>query len=163
MSEDRFDRYLPLAQRFGARTVLFQDAAARRLGLTATELETLRLVQLGGPVIASELAEQTGLTRASMSAIVDKLANAGLIERTQDANDRRRWILKADPNATGRVDAIYGDHAKRVERLLAEYSEHDLEVVLHFLRTFADELQGTAIDLAARADMPGDSTTKEQT
>jgi len=39
MSSERFERYVLIAQRFGARTVLFQEAAARRLGLTATQLE----------------------------------------------------------------------------------------------------------------------------
>jgi DNA-binding MarR family transcriptional regulator len=110
----------------------------------------LRLVQLGGPVIAADLAEQTGLTRASM-AIVDKLANAGLIARAQDASDRRRWLLTAVPLATEKVDAIYTSHAERVGRMLAEYSEHDLELVLRFLRTFADELQATAVELAERS------------
>jgi DNA-binding MarR family transcriptional regulator len=108
-------------------------------------------VQLGGPVIAADLAEQTGLTRASMSAIVDKLANAGLIARAQDASDRRRWLLTAVPLATEKVDAIYASHAERVGRMLAEYSEHDMELVLRFLRTFADELQATAVELAERS------------
>jgi len=158
MSESRFQRYVVRAQQFGARTVLFQHAAAGRLGLTPTELETFRLVQHEGPVTASELAKQTGLTPASMSAIVDKLANRDFLNREQDRGDRRRWLLEANPAAIERVDAIYAAHATRVEHVLAEYSEGDFEVVLSFLRIFADELKVTAIELGQGG---GDTVTDE--
>lgn len=156
MFESRFQRYVVRAQQFGARTVLFQDAAAGRLGLTPTELEIFRLVQHEGPVTASELTKQTGLTPASMSAVVDKLANRDFLSREQDRRDRRRWLLAANPAAIERVDALYAAHAKRVEHVLAEYSEGDFEVVLSFLRIFADELKVTAIELGQRR---GDTET----
>ncbi|GAB3677008.1 MarR family winged helix-turn-helix transcriptional regulator [Salinisphaera aquimarina] len=147
MSKDRFGRYVVRAQRFGARTVLFQDAAARRLDLTATELECFRLVQHEGPLTATDLARETGLTRASLSVIVDKLVSRKLLGREQDPNDRRRWILRPNPGAIAKVEAIYAAHASRVEKLLDEYTEEEFEVVLRFMEQLADELKNTAIRL----------------
>ncbi len=150
MSESRFQRYQMRAQQFGARTVLFQHAAASRLDLTPTELETFRLVQHEGTVTASELAKQTSLTPASMSAIVDKLVGRRFLTREQDHSDRRRWLLKAAPEAIEKVDAIYAAHAKRVDSVLATYSEQDFDVILRFLHVFADELKLTAIELGRK-------------
>jgi len=149
MSRERFERYVAIAQRFGARTVLFQEAAARRLGLTATQLECFQLVRHEGPMTASQLAQETGLTQASLSLIVDKLASRGLLSRTQDPGDRRRWILKVNTTAIAQVDAVYVDHAKRTAILLEGYSDAEFDAALRFMDRLAEELKLTAIELAA--------------
>ena len=148
MVENRFERYLGLAQQFGARTVFFQNAAARRLELTATELECFRLVQHSGPLTASDLAQETGLTPASLSVIVDKLVARAFLSREQDRSDRRRWLLRVNQAATAKVEAIYAAHASRAETLLSDYSDEEFEVILHFMDRFADELKATAISLS---------------
>jgi len=150
MSNDRFDRYVLVAQRFGARTVLFQEAAARCLGLTATQLECFQLVRHEGPLTAAELARETGLTQASLSVVVDKLVREQFVEREQDRTDRRRWILSANQRAIARVDAIYLDHARRTAALLDEYDEGEFTGALHFMDRLAEELKRTTLELAQR-------------
>jgi DNA-binding MarR family transcriptional regulator len=153
MSSNRFNQYVVLAKRFGARTVLFLDAAARHLDLTSTQLDCFRLVQHEGPLTASDLAHETGLTLASVSVIVDKLVKRAFLKRKQDRADRRRWLLQASPAAIAKVDAVYAAHASRVEKLLDGYSDHEFEVVLRFMDTFADELKLTAGQLAMEDPM----------
>ena len=143
----RFGRYVVLAQQFGARTVLFQDAAARHLELTATELECFRLIQHDGPLTATDLGQETGLKRASLSVIVEKLAARGFLTREQDRTDRRRWLLHANQAAIAKVDDVYAAHALRAEKLLGEFSDKDFEVCLRFMAKLADELKATAIEL----------------
>lgn len=150
MSKERFDRYVVVAQRFGARTVLFQEAAARRLGLTATQLECFQLVRHEGPLTAAELARETGLTQASLSVIIDKLVDGKFLSREQDRADRRRWILKARPAAIARVDAVYVAHAKRTAAFLGDYSSDEFDAALRFMERLAEELKLTAIELAGR-------------
>lgn len=147
MSNQRFDRYVGVAQRFGARTVLFQEAAARQLGLTATQLECFQLVRHEGPVTAADLARETGLTQASLSVIIEKLVTKAFLGREQDQADRRRWVLRVSPDATARVDAVYVTHAKRTAALLDEYSQDDFDAALRFMERLADELKITAIEL----------------
>lgn len=147
MSKGRFARYVVCAQRFGARTVLFQEAAARRLGLSGTQLECFQLVRHLGPFTAAELARETGLTQASVSAIVEKLVHMAFLERQQDGADRRRWNLTAQRAAITRVDAVYVAHARRTTALLAQYSEEELDAALRFMDALAEELKVTAIEL----------------
>ena len=147
MSQDRFDRYVIRAQRFGARTVLFQEAAARCLGLSATQLECFQLVRHDGPMTAADLARETGLTQASLSVVIDKLVGTAFLSRKQNMADRRRWLLNAQPAAIERVDAIYTAHAHRTAALLDEYSEADFNAALRFMDRLAEELRLTAIEL----------------
>ncbi|MGI4880877.1 MAG: MarR family winged helix-turn-helix transcriptional regulator [Janthinobacterium lividum] len=147
MSRERFDRYVIIAQRFGARTVLFQDAAARHLDLTATQLECFQLVRHEGPMTASDLAQETGLTQASLSVIVDRLVTGRFVSREQDRTDRRRWLLRAHPDATTRVDAVYGTHAARTATLLDDYSDEEFDAALHFMDRLTGELALTTKEL----------------
>lgn len=148
MCNARFDRYLPRAQKFGARTLLFQQAVARQLSLTATELECFRLIQHEGPLTATDLTQETGLTRPSISSLVENLVKRGFIVRRQNPRDRRRWSLETNSEAVKTVDAIYAGHAARIERLLAEYSDEEFEVVLSFMDALAAELKDTAVLLS---------------
>ena len=148
MSIEPSERYLLIAQRFGARTVLFQEAAARHLDLSATQLECFQLVRHDGPMTASDLAQETGLTPAALSTIVDKLVALNYLVRNQDQTDRRRWILKVHPTAIRRVDAVYTAHASRTAALLQTYLEEDLNTALRFMERLAEELRLTTLELA---------------
>ncbi len=67
---DALDREL---QRVGTWTVLFKQALAERLGISASDLECLDLLAETGPVTAGGLAEHTGLTTAAATGIIDRL------------------------------------------------------------------------------------------
>jgi len=149
MSSERFERYVVTAQRFGARTVLFQEAAARHLGLTATQLECFQLVRHEGPLTASVLAREMGLTQAALSVIVDKLVVGEFLSREQDRTDRRRWQLRAASDAISRVDAVYTAHARRTASLLDDYTEDELDTALKFMNRLTEELARTTIELTA--------------
>jgi DNA-binding MarR family transcriptional regulator len=73
-----------------------------------------------------ELAGRQGMALNSATAIVDRLVNAGLLERRPDPADRRVVRVSATP-AGGRLKAAISA-ARRAEyqRLLAELSTEDL-------------------------------------
>lgn len=148
MMASRFERYAVHAQRFGARTVLFQEAAARRLSLSGTQLECFQLVRHFGPLTAADLARETGLTQASLSVVVEKLVAERFLAREQDTSDRRRWMLKAELGAIDRVDGVYTAHAQRTAVLLNAYGEKEFDIALRFMDSLAEELRLTAIELS---------------
>ncbi|MFC5663887.1 MarR family winged helix-turn-helix transcriptional regulator [Kitasatospora misakiensis] len=47
----------------------------------------------GGPASQSELSRRTGIYRSDMVAVVNELAERGLVERTPDPADRRRNVI----------------------------------------------------------------------
>jgi hypothetical protein len=59
---------------------LFDELAARRLGLGRSDLRALNLLE-HGPVSAAALADGLGLTRTSVTALVDRLVLAGYATR----------------------------------------------------------------------------------
>lgn len=76
----RLDRGLRLAARRGERET----------GLSAAQLFVLERVSETPALSLSELAARTITDRSSVSAVVDRLTEAGLVQREVSAGDRRR-------------------------------------------------------------------------
>ncbi|MET0698102.1 MAG: MarR family winged helix-turn-helix transcriptional regulator [Mycobacterium sp.] len=76
-----------------------QRRQARQMGLNATDMQALRLLDLHGPLGPTELARRLDLRSASVTVLVDRLEAVGFIERIRDEHDRRRVTVRALPHA----------------------------------------------------------------
>src|SRR5690349_1487298 len=84
-----------LGRELSARTVLFHDAVASRVGLSATESKCLDIaVRSNEPLTAGKLADATGLTTGAITGVLDRLERAGFIRREKDENDRRQVLIR---------------------------------------------------------------------
>ncbi len=68
--------------------------AMERSSLGKRHASALLAVAAVEPIGVSELAKRLGLLLSSTSTIVGELSRAGLLERTEDDQDRRRTILR---------------------------------------------------------------------
>jgi DNA-binding MarR family transcriptional regulator len=132
MSTSRLQSYVPLIQKFAARVFLFHSTVAGKLGLHPTDLKGLRL--LGEESMsAGSLGERTGLTGASVTALIDRLAKAGYVVRERGADDGRRVTVHVVPQKLREVDTLYkGQHAS-MSKLLSKYSASEFSLIADFL------------------------------
>ena len=137
--------------------------ALDREGVSTAQYRVLALLARG-PVIASDLAEQLGVTSASVTKMIDRLVEAGMVERRNDTVDRRRVIHELNDEgraAMGRAEAsverLLGSVAamatpdeagglldalpawgavltRRVNQAIAEHDEHGLDAALGVAR-----------------------------
>lgn len=151
MSSARMKLYVPLIQEFAARVVLFHSAVAARLGLHVTDLRSLRL--LGKKAMsAGDLAEQTGLTGAAITALIDRLENAGYVTRERGIDDRRRVTVRAVAEKLREVDHLYAGQGASMSKLLAKYSPEEFSVIADFLKQSTQVLVREAKKLQGRED-----------
>jgi DNA-binding MarR family transcriptional regulator len=66
-------------------------------GLTPTRISVLLHVVRSGQMRLSELAAAEAMNPTMLSRVVSDLAEAGLLERSSDAGDRRAALVKATP------------------------------------------------------------------
>jgi DNA-binding MarR family transcriptional regulator len=145
-------------RRTGAQSVLISHAVAERFGLHMTDLEVLDLIALREQASAGELAQATGLTSGSVTALIDRLADAGYVERHHDPDDRRRVLVRIRREAVAPIAAVYMPMQTRVFELWSSYSAQELELISDFLArsnevavACTDEIRGAA---PARARQP---------
>ncbi|MFD2763423.1 MarR family winged helix-turn-helix transcriptional regulator [Micromonospora eburnea] len=70
-----------------------QDEEIAGLGLTPAAARALHALDPDRPLPARDLAEQLGCDRSNVTALVDRLEQAGLVERRVDPADRRQKTL----------------------------------------------------------------------
>ncbi|MFC7676820.1 MarR family winged helix-turn-helix transcriptional regulator [Mycolicibacterium sp. GCM10028919] len=76
-----------------------QRRQARRMGINATDMQALRLLDLHGPLGPTDLGRRLGLRSASVTVLLDRLEASGYVERVRDDRDRRRVTVRALPDA----------------------------------------------------------------
>jgi len=116
-----------------AQSVLFSQAVAARLGMSSTDIESLDLLRLHGPMPAGRLAELTGLTTGAITGLVDRLERAGYVRRAPDPDDRRRVIVEPIAERVADAAPIYEPMAQAFQELCARYGDDELALVLDFL------------------------------
>lgn len=76
-----------------------QRRQAKTMGINATDMQALRLLDLHGPLGPTELGRRLGLRSASVTVLLDRLEASGYVERVRDDRDRRRVTVRALPDA----------------------------------------------------------------
>ncbi|OLC82106.1 MAG: hypothetical protein AUH72_07780 [Acidobacteria bacterium 13_1_40CM_4_65_8] len=117
---------------------IFGNAVAERLGLSSTELETLGLLQVRGPLSAGAISRSTGLTTGAVTRMVDRLVSTGWVTRRENPQDRRGVLIELTSGARKKSAPFYGPMARATREVLASYSEKELELMLGLLTRLRD-------------------------
>jgi DNA-binding MarR family transcriptional regulator len=141
-------------RRMGAQSVLTSLAVAGRFGLHTTDLECLDLIYLRGPISAGELAKATGLTSGAMTALIDRLEQAGYVERAADDADRRRRLVQIKAEAIKPIQAVYAPIQERMFTLWSSYDPRNLEVIADFIAKSTDLAVACAEELQREPPPP---------
>lgn len=67
---------------------------SRRYGLTGPQLIILNEIASHDTLSVTELARSISLSQATVTDVLNRLEKRGLIERTRDASDRRRVMIR---------------------------------------------------------------------
>lgn len=117
----------------------FDEAFGRLHGLSEAERRCLGLIAFG-PQTARAIATETGLTPASITALLDRLEARDLLSRKSDPNDRRKVMVCATQRMQTMAEEAYGPIHHAGVALLKGYSAAERDVILKFV-TDALELQ----------------------
>ncbi len=91
-----------------------------RAGLCLSEFVLLEALYSLGHLTPSRLARRAGLTRASITAAVDRLLERGLVTRAENVADARSSIIALTPDGRRVIEATLATHSDRMSRVLAD-------------------------------------------
>jgi DNA-binding MarR family transcriptional regulator len=140
-------RLMLALRRSSAAGVLHGQTVARRVGVNSTDLECLDLILMSGPSTAGDIARHTGLTSGAVTGLIDRLERLGLVERTADAADRRKVLVRVREDKIGPIARLYAPLEKAMQSLLAGYSREELKVLIDFAERSGDLLQARVSEL----------------
>lgn len=81
----------------------------------------------------SLLAEKAGVSRATMTGLIDGLDKESLVIRVTDVSDRRKFHIKLTPEGQAKLDEVMPEYYRRVDRLMGILSPEEGEILSSML------------------------------
>src|SRR5580658_18967 len=120
-----------MGRELGNAVVLFHEAVASHLGMTAAEWKCLGLLQQHGPASASRLAELSGFTTGAITGIVDRLERSEYVRREPHPKDRRSVIIQPRhmKELKARVTPIFESLSGAMSGISGQYSLEEFTAI----------------------------------
>ena len=116
------------------------------IDLTIAQLRTLLVLAEEGPLVIGQIAQRMGIGLSTGGHLVDRLVQAGLADRTEDAEDRRRTLARL----TSKGEDLYArllNHSLQIQTLIQKLQDADLAALLQGLQAL-----NRLVDLEPKAD-----------
>ena len=85
------------------------------------------------PLNPADLARRSGVTRATMTGLLQGLEQDGLVERAESNDDKRMFLVKLTRKGKKFVDEILPEHFRRIKDLMASLNESERKQFLGLL------------------------------
>ncbi|MGH3828983.1 MAG: MarR family winged helix-turn-helix transcriptional regulator [Pseudonocardiaceae bacterium] len=108
--------------------------------VTLSQLIALHVISAKSPMTLLSLSEALGTRPPATSAMVDRLARAGLVRRTPDPTDLRRVMLAVTSTAAQMIGKIDPDTARRLQTVLTTMGSAAQRVLTEVLKDTARRL-----------------------
>ena len=115
---------------------LMHEAMAAKLGINGTDLKCISLVKGYPGLKPSEIAAQMGITRGSVTTMLDRLERGKFIQRYRDKTDGRQIRVEMRDDRQSEVGQVYASLGRRMGALYGKYSPQQLQ----FIQAFMEEL-----------------------
>jgi DNA-binding MarR family transcriptional regulator len=119
-----------------------------QLDLRDVDLDCLDMIDAYGPLSPTALARRAGLHPATMTGILDRLEGGGWIARERDPSDRRAVVVRAVRERYAELLRQYQGLSRSMNKLLADYSDSELELIADFMRRTVDAGRNATEEMA---------------
>ncbi|MEW5552591.1 MarR family transcriptional regulator [Peribacillus frigoritolerans] len=120
-------------QRYGMRSVLFQQNMAQKIGVSHTDLKSAEILNETGSITAGELSKITGLSTGSVTALINRLEKSGYVKRERDQLDGRKVMIMPIPERQEQIKSHYQSLSMATKELCSAYNEQELILINQFV------------------------------
>lgn len=93
-----------------------------------------------GELNPSEISERQGVSRNTMSAFIRNLEEEGLVERSLDDRDRRRFNIRLTENGRSLVQKHARDHLQTIGQCFRALTTAEQETLIQLLHKISDQV-----------------------
>lgn len=112
------------------------------MDMNATDLSALRMLiireQRGELVKPHDLARHLGISSASTTKLLDRLAADGFVERRAHPHDRRALVIALTTSAREDFVRHFSTHMSRMRAALESYTDAELDLIARVLDDLGD-------------------------
>ena len=146
MIDEQVGEIRKLGQKYAYNSIEMHSTIAIKAGFSGTDHKYLGFFLQKGKLTPGELAELTGLTTGSVTALIDRFEKKNLVKREHDSVDRRKvFIVPESEKIMALMKPFYQEFQDESEKLIASFSKDEREVIKTYL-TKALQLTHKTID-----------------
>lgn len=116
------------------------DERARSSGATGPQWRTLKILERREGLNQGQLAELLEVEPITCCRMIDRLEEAGLVERRRDPNDRRAWLIFLTDKARPVLDELHGIARDMIEQALHGLDAHQRDTLIESLNTIRSNI-----------------------
>ena len=114
---------------------------AKSTGLSMPQFSILMQLHHKGSCGVSDISERFDISNAAASQLVDKLAQAGYLARTEDPNDRRAKLLELSPRGMALLEQGKNERHRWMDELVKNLSPDEKVKVSEALTILTEAAQ----------------------
>lgn len=146
VANSRMDDSLIALRRILRATELYARDLAYAVGLTPAQLRVLQIVDERDSITPKSLANQMGVSQATVSALVDKLVAQRLVERVPSEHDRRQINVTVTTEGRARLENAPDALQQRYVRAFLDLADWEQAQLVATLERVADMLDARGLD-----------------
>lgn len=128
------------------------------LSISMAQIKVLMILSFKGPAAISKLGEALGISHPTASQLVDRLVQAGHVERVESATDRRITLARLTEGGEQLAQRLWQGRMGHLRYCLAQLNEQDLSALRQGLRALNRITASLPTELpAGDCSMEGDS------
>lgn len=86
----------------------------------------------------AQIADRIGVTRATMTGLLDVLERDGLVKRRRHPSDRREIFVKLTPKGNGFLKKMLPDHFRRISAMMSQLTGSERKKLIELLLKAGD-------------------------
>ncbi|WP_375689650.1 MarR family winged helix-turn-helix transcriptional regulator [Pseudooceanicola sp. LIPI14-2-Ac024] len=150
---DRTDISLIALRRILRATELYGRRLAKEAGMTAVQFRVLQIIAEKGHATPTAIANRMGVTQATMTALINKLADKGLVERKRSETDRRQTNLFITAKGVATVDDAPDPLQQRYVKNFEALEDWEQAMIVAALERVAGMLDADDLDASPVLDL----------
>jgi MarR family transcriptional regulator, 2-MHQ and catechol-resistance regulon repressor len=114
----------------------YSSQHVRALGLTMTQFDILATLGNQPPMTCKELGEKTLILKGTMTGVLERLEQKGLIEKSENQDDGRSYRVGLSKAGDRLFKKAFPEHVAHLNRAFARLSEKEAQEIMTALQKF---------------------------
>lgn len=148
----KLEQVLVSLRRIMRATEIHAKALARETGLTTSQFLVLLNISESGELTIGGIAKRVNLSQATVTSIVDRLAEAGLVVRQRGDSDKRKVFVQLTEAGRELVERTPSALQERFAERFQQLEEWQQSMILTAVEQIARLMDADAIDAAPVLD-----------
>lgn len=123
----------------------FSGESVRQHGLTHAQFDIIATLGNTPGMSYKELGERTLITKGTLTGVIERLEQKGLVLRERSSDDKRSFFVRLTPAGDAAFATVFPKVVARGKQLFDHYADADFDALESVLRKLRDQIAAASL------------------